>query len=59
MDERTTEDLSRLKTELAEADRVLVGAGAGLSASAGLSYLDEGAFLLHFPEMYRLGYRCQ
>ena len=59
MDERTLEDLSRLKTELAEADRVLVGAGAGLSASAGLSYLDEGAFLLHFPEMYRLGYRCQ
>ena len=59
MDERTLDALGRLKTELAEADRVLVGAGAGLSASAGLSYLDEGAFLLHFPEMYRLGYRCQ
>ena len=59
MDERTLETLDRLKTELREADRVLIGAGAGLSASAGLSYLDEGAFLLHFPEMYRLGYRCQ
>ena len=59
MDERTQAALDRLKTELAQADRVLVGAGAGLSASAGLSYLDEGAFLLHFPEMYRLGYRCQ
>ena len=59
LDERTREGLLRLAAELKDADRVLVGAGAGLSAAAGLSYLDEGAFLLHFPEMYKLGYRCQ
>ena len=59
MDERTLAALGRLKTELEEADRVLVGAGAGLSASAGLSYLDVNVFREHFPVMYRLGYHCQ
>ena len=36
------EAMSALKDWLETADKVLVGAGAGLSAAAGLSYLDEG-----------------
>ena len=59
MDELTLHNLELLKTELREADRILVGAGAGLSASAGLSYLDEAVFREHFPEMVRFGYHCQ
>lgn len=59
MDEMTIQNLARLREALHTADRVLVGAGAGLSASAGLSYLDEGVFQHYFPEMYALGYHCQ
>ncbi len=59
MDEQYEPTIALLRRELEEADRVLVGAGAGLSASAGLSYLDEAVFREYFPEMYRLGYRCQ
>lgn len=35
------EQIDRLKTELQEADAVVVGAGAGLSASAGFTYSGE------------------
>ena len=44
MDENSKAVLEKLRIELKEADRVLVGAGAGLSASAGLSYLDSEVF---------------
>ena len=55
---------NRLKIEaLAEAirgaDRLLLGAGAGLSASAGLSYFDEEVFRRYFPALLKEGYRCQ
>ncbi|MCQ2452618.1 MAG: hypothetical protein MJ075_05735 [Oscillospiraceae bacterium] len=50
------EELSR---RLQEADKILIGAGAGLSAAAGLSYLDRDAFRTHFPEMAALGYHFQ
>ncbi|MBR2716753.1 MAG: hypothetical protein IKD79_03340 [Oscillospiraceae bacterium] len=59
MDENARETLALLRRELDAADRVLVGAGAGLSAAAGLSYLDAEVFRKYFPDMYRLGYRCQ
>ena len=59
MDDQSLHNIELLREELAHADRILVGAGAGLSASAGLSYLDEAVFRKYFPEMYRLGYRCQ
>ena len=59
MDEQSLHNIGLLRNELEHADRILVGAGAGLSASAGLSYLDEAVFREHFPEMYALGYRCQ
>jgi len=57
--DRDLENLERLKAEMRSADRILLGAGAGLSAAAGLSYFDTEVFKRHFPEMYRLGYRCQ
>ena len=59
MDEAALANIELLKKEMQEADRILIGAGAGLSASAGLSYLDEGVFKKYFPEMYALGYHCQ
>lgn len=40
-------------------DKILVGAGAGLSAAAGLSYMDGEVFKKYFPEMAARGYRFQ
>ncbi|MBR2737798.1 MAG: hypothetical protein IKD88_03715 [Lachnospiraceae bacterium] len=45
-----------LKERLDACDAVLVGAGAGLSAAAGLSYFDGEAFRKYYPDMYRLGW---
>ena len=42
---------------LAEADYVLVGAGAGLSAAAGLNYQDPELFAQWYPQFKRLGLR--
>ena len=59
MDQESMENLVLLQKEFASADRVLLGAGAGLSAAAGLSYLDVTVFHKVFPEMVKLGYNCQ
>jgi NAD-dependent SIR2 family protein deacetylase len=40
---------------VAEADFVLVGAGAGLSAAAGLNYQDPALFARWYPQFRRLG----
>lgn len=53
------DNIQRLYDEMESADKILVGAGAGLSAAAGLSYFDVGVFEKYYPEMRRLGYRCQ
>ena len=45
----STEACSRLKTEIDEASAVVVGAGAGLSVSAGLTYAGE-RFERHFAD---------
>ena len=42
---------------LDEAEYVLVGMGAGLSASAGLNYVDPDFFRRHFPAHAALGLR--
>jgi NAD-dependent SIR2 family protein deacetylase len=42
----------------AEADRVLLGAGAGLSADAGVDYTDEVAFARQFPALVNRGIRA-
>lgn len=50
-------------TELADAirqsDCILVGAGAGLSAAAGLNYLDSEIFAKYYPDMAKFGYEYQ
>lgn len=50
------EALSELEGWLEASDRILIGAGAGLSAAAGLSYLDEQLFRQFQPEMAAMGY---
>ncbi len=41
--------LARARAWLREADAVLVGMGAGLSAAGGLNYVDPAFFRAHFP----------
>jgi len=48
----SVEDAGRL---LAQADFVLIGAGAGLSAAAGLNYQDPELFRKWYPQFARLG----
>lgn len=45
-----------IEEKLQQYDKILIGAGAGLSAAAGLSYMDHDAFKKYYPDMYRLGY---
>ncbi|NLM46759.1 MAG: Sir2 silent information regulator family NAD-dependent deacetylase [Firmicutes bacterium] len=52
-----TADLEKLNHWLQTADKILIGAGAGLTAAAGLSYLDEELFKQFQPEMAARGYR--
>ena len=49
--------VEELREWLVSADKILVGVGAGLSAAAGLSYLDEELFKQFQPEMAAMGYR--
>ncbi|MFD7878098.1 NAD-dependent protein deacetylase of SIR2 family [Streptomyces sp. NPDC059766] len=48
-----------LRSWLAEADRVLITAGAGLSAAAGYDYGDEDRFQELFPALHDLGLRSR
>jgi NAD-dependent SIR2 family protein deacetylase len=48
--------VTELKVWLDTSDKILIGGGAGLSAAAGLSYLDEGLFRQFQPEMAAMGY---
>ncbi len=58
------EQLARLKTELQTADAIVIGAGAGLSTAAGLTYSGERfrkyfqdfADRYHFADMYSGGF---
>jgi NAD-dependent SIR2 family protein deacetylase len=43
---------------LDDADRVLIGAGAGLSADAGVDYTDEAGFARQFPALVKRGIRA-
>jgi NAD-dependent SIR2 family protein deacetylase len=42
---------------LSDADYILIAAGAGLSAAAGLDYTDTKLFKEMFPAMHRVGFR--
>jgi hypothetical protein len=50
------ESIAELKERLDSSDMILIGAGAGLTAAAGLSYLDEDLFKQFQPEMAARGY---
>jgi NAD-dependent SIR2 family protein deacetylase len=45
--------------QLDRAERVLIGAGAGLSVAAGIDYTDERSFAELFPAMHRRGFRAR
>lgn len=48
--------IETLKNLINEAEAIVIGAGAGLSAAAGFEYGGE-FFKEHFPEMHKLGYK--
>ena len=47
-----SDNINRLKTALAETDAVLIGAGAGLSTSAGFTYSGE-RFEKYFSDFHK------
>lgn len=51
--------IEALAERLDDADRVLIGAGAGLSVDAGIDYLDQEYFARRFPAMLQYGFTCQ
>ena len=62
--EKYLEQINKVRVELSRADAVVIGAGAGLSASAGLTYSGErfqqhfSDFIAkyHFSDMYSAGF---
>jgi len=48
----------QIRQWLDDADRILIGAGAGLSADAGVDYTDEADFAAKFPALVRRGLRA-
>ena len=53
------EVVSRCCDLVQDADGILIGAGAGLSADAGLDYTDTARFARLFPAMLKRGFRMQ
>lgn len=51
--------ISKAAEVINSADVILIGAGAGMSAAAGLDYADEAAFAERFPGMLQYGARNQ
>jgi NAD-dependent SIR2 family protein deacetylase len=58
-DALTPEVVARCCELIREADGILIGAGAGLSADAGVDYTDTADFARLFPAMVRRGFRMQ
>lgn len=52
-------DLEKIARYLIESERVLIGAGAGLSAAAGIDYTDSETFVRLFPVWAKRGYKMQ
>ncbi|MEO7991042.1 MAG: Sir2 family NAD-dependent protein deacetylase [Chryseolinea sp.] len=42
-------DVETFRNLIEQADRILIGAGAGLSAASGLQYMDQKTFMKYFP----------
>lgn len=53
----STPGLIRILRLLREADHIIIGAGAGLSASGGMDYNSHDVLRQSFPALVRLGYR--
>jgi NAD-dependent SIR2 family protein deacetylase len=51
-------EAQQIRTWIDEADRVLIGAGAGLSADAGVDYTDEVGFARTFPALVKRGLKA-
>ncbi|MFY0524146.1 NAD-dependent protein deacetylase of SIR2 family [Archangium gephyra] len=51
--------VARVRTWLAESHRVLIGAGAGMSAAAGFDFGDTASFKRRYPAFYRMGFRAE
>ncbi|KAI8808190.1 appr-1-p processing enzyme family protein [Cladochytrium replicatum] len=49
--------IAKIANWLRTTDRILIAAGAGLSAAAGLDYTSEDVFKKHFPVMHSRGFR--
>ncbi len=54
-----SESIQRLAEAIQTADYILLGAGAGLSAAAGLSYADETVFRQRYPYWAARGLRSE
>jgi O-acetyl-ADP-ribose deacetylase (regulator of RNase III)/NAD-dependent SIR2 family protein deacetylase len=52
------DDARHIRQWVDEADRILIGAGGGLSADAGVDYTDEADFAAKFPALVKRGLRC-
>ncbi len=59
MNAEVLEQVERVAGWLREADAVLIGAGAGLSAAAGYDYTDRAAFARNYPGMLQYGFRSK
>lgn len=53
------EQIERARRWIDESDCILIGAGAGLSAAAGIDYTDQKTFARLFPALVRKGFRAQ
>ena len=55
----TPEMISNCQRLLSECDAVLIGAGAGLTAAAGIDYTDREKFAEIFPAWVKKGFSMQ
>lgn len=54
--ERYLQQIKAVREKIDQSDYLLIGAGAGLSASAGLSYTDPTFFRQHYEPFFNKGY---
>ena len=52
-------NIEEIVNSLKESERVLIGAGAGMSAAIGIDYTDTEKFSKVFPKMVEKGYKMQ
>ncbi|MCY6369261.1 Sir2 family NAD-dependent protein deacetylase [Clostridium ganghwense] len=53
-----TNNIKKVFKNLEKADCVLIGAGSGLSAAAGIDYTDTKSFAKDFPQLTKKGFSC-